>query len=161
MLHRRSESFFFAGILCCLAASRAHATTLCEVTFAVDATEAVTTVDIAADYSSAVGTFEGADLGAHCKPLVADTVLFARDTCTSPDNYCYFGANRALYLIASNAAGFEGDAEILSCSFVSPQGRAPTAQDFSVSVRSANTLATGDASTTVPTVRIADILCAD
>jgi hypothetical protein len=139
----------------------AQATSVCRVTFSIDAPEPVSVVEIRADYSSTVGTFEGVEFHVECLALTSDTSLIARDTCTAADNYCYFGAGRAVNLIASRASGFDGQIPLVACNFASPEGQTPTVESFAASVRSAISVTTEEDAVVSPTVSVAEVDCSN
>jgi hypothetical protein len=155
-----SLTVVFASFFC-FPGSTAHAALSCEVTFSIQPTESISTVDITVDYSSAVGTFDGSGFGVQCTALTEDTALIARDACSSPDNYCYFGAGRSLYLVASRSTGFDQDGDLVSCTFTSPEGQTPTVDQFSATIRSAESLTTLDDTTNLPSVRVNAVTCAN
>lgn len=121
-----------------LAAPRA-----CAVTFAVDVTEQMGTIDFTVDYSQVQGTFSQSGGSASCTTLVRGGRIFSKSTCDGNYESCQWGADRRLTVDQMFDSAVVGPTDLLTCAFLSDQE--PSADSFAISGATASDFQSGSA----------------
>lgn len=121
-----------------LAAPRA-----CAVTFAVDVTEQMGTIDFTVDYSQVQGNFSLSGGSASCTTFVKGGRIFSKSTCDGSYESCQWGADRRLTVDQIFDSAVVGPTDLMICAFLSDQD--PSAGNFAIGDATASDFQSGSA----------------
>jgi hypothetical protein len=155
--YKQALAAITVATLSALTANTSQATQ-CDVTFELAGAQApIGLLGISVDYSAVSGTFAGVGNGVHCRPLVDETSIIARDNCLAPDSYCYSGAGRNLALVLQNPFGLV-DGAVASCTLEATIDKLPGPDSFSIQLESASFLGSSEDDVSAA-IRVSAVQC--